>query len=145
MRKLFILFSLVIGLCFVSTANAQTPIVFGKVAKEKIITITVRANRTNKYSISLKKNQVVNMAVEGDIGVSRDNDFPVISLNLTNGIENVDQSQDDEGTLSILAGRNGKFIISVFNSDKKRARTFRLKLVLSNDKAAFAGGEPVSN
>lgn len=144
MRKLFILFSLMIGLVFVTNTNAQTPIQFAKNGNEKVITLTVKAKGTNKYSLSLKKDQVVNMSVEGDIGVSRDNDFPVISLNLANGVENVDQSQDDEGSLSILAGRNGKFIISVFNSDKKRARTFKLRLKLSNDKADFAGGEPTN-
>ena len=145
MKKLSILFSLIISLVFVSSATAQTPTVvtFAKGATEKTMTITVAAGITNKYSITVKKDQVINVGVEGDINVSKTTEFPVISVNAANAVEDVDQTQDGEGYLSILAGRNGKFIIDVANSDKKRARTFTIKFKVTDDKADFAGGEEV--
>lgn len=145
MKKLSILFSLIIGFVFVSAANAQTPtaVTFAKGAVEKTMTITVKAGATSKYSISVKKDQVINVGVEGDINVSKTTEFPVISVNLDNGVEDVDRWQDGEGYLSILAGKNGKYIVSVFNSDKKRARTFTIKFKVTNDKDDYAGGEEV--
>ena len=143
MKKNIILFSLVIGFIFVSNAKAQTVVAFDKGKSEKTLTITVKPGGTNKYSVSVKKEQVINMEIDGDIGVSKVNDFPVISLNLDNGVEKVDNWQDGEGYLSILAGKSGKYIVSVYNSDKKRARTFKLKVKVTNDKEDFAGGEEV--
>jgi hypothetical protein len=142
MKKLSILLSLVFGLFIVSTANAQTPITY-KIGTEKVLTITVPAGKEKLYSMTVKKGQVINLGISGDIGVSKTNDFPVISLNLNNGVEDVDRSQDGEGYLSILAGRNGKYIVNVANSDKKRARTFKLKVTVSNNKEDFLGGEEV--
>jgi hypothetical protein len=142
MKKLSILLSLVFGLFLVSTANAQTPITY-KIGTEKVLTITVPAGKEKLYSMTVKKGQVINLGISGDIGVSKTNDFPVISLNLNNGVEDVDRSQDGEGYLSILAGRNGKYIVNVANSDKKRARTFKLKVTVSNNKEDFLGGEEV--
>ncbi len=106
------------------------------------MTITVRAGGESKYAITVKKDQVVNIEVEGDIGVSKTNDFPVIWINVGYK-EGVDRNQDGEAYYSLLAGRTGKYIITVGNSDKKRARTFKLKVEVSNDKADFQGGEPV--
>lgn len=145
MKKLPVLFGLFVILIFVSAVNAQTPtiVTFAKGAVEKTMTVTVKANGTNKYSLSVKKDQVINVGVEGDIGVSKTNDFPVVSINLDNGVENVDNWQDGEAYLSILAGKNGKYIVSVFNSDKKRARTFSIKFKVTNDRADYAGGEDV--
>ena len=143
MRKLFILLSLVIGFLFVSTAKAQTVVAFEKGKTEKTMTVTIKPNGETKYSVTVKKGQVINFGVEGDINVSKTTEFPVISINLDNGVEKVDNWQDGEGYLSILAGKNGKYIVSVFNSDKKRARTFKLKVKVTNDKADYAGGEEV--
>lgn len=145
MKKLSVLFGLFVILTFVSAVNSQTPTVvsFAKGASEKTLTITVKPNAANKYSISVKKDQVINVGVEGDINVSKTTEFPVISINLNNGVENVDNWQDGEGYLSVLAGKNGKYIVSVFNSDKKRARTFTIKFKVTDDKADFAGGEVV--
>lgn len=140
MRKLFILLSLTIGLLFVSNANAQTTITFAKGASSKTMNITVKPNGETKYSITVKKGQVINIEVSGDIGVSKTNDFPVVSTNLTNGKDGVDNWQDGEGYLSVLAGRNGAYIVSVANSDKKRARTFKLKVSVSNNKDDYMGG-----
>ncbi|MEK7723919.1 MAG: hypothetical protein AAB336_06190 [Acidobacteriota bacterium] len=143
MKKLSILVGLIIA--FVFSTNAQTPtaVQFEKGASEKTLTITVKAGGTNKYSVSVKKEQVINFGVEGDINVSKATEFPVISINLDNGVEKVDNWQDGEGYLSILAGKNGKYIVSVSNSDKKRTRTFKLKVKVTNDKGDFAGGEEV--
>lgn len=143
MKKLSILLSLII--CFVSAAKAQTSttISFAKGAVEKTMTITVKAGGTNKYSISVRKDQVINVGIEGDIMVSKTTEFPVISINSANAVEDVDRTQDGEGYLSILAGRNGKYIIDVFNSDRKRARTFTIKFKVTDDTADFAGGEEV--
>lgn len=142
MKKLSILFSLIIGFVFVSAANAQTPVTFAKGASGKTMTVTVKAGGENKYAITVKKDQVVNIGVEGDIGVSKTNDFPVVYINVDYK-EGVDRTQDGEAYYSLLAGRSGKYIITVSNSDKKRARTFKLNVKVTNDKADFLGGEEV--
>jgi hypothetical protein len=144
MKKTFILFSLAFGLFFVSSANAQTGIKFAKGKSSKTITIAVPAKGEKKYSIMVKKGQVINVGVSGDIQVSKTEEFPVIYLGLQNGVDGVDNSQDGEGYLSILAGKSGTYIFSVTNSDKKRARTFKLKVSISNNREDFAGGDPVN-
>ncbi len=143
MKNLSVLFSLVFGLFLVSAANAQTPtpITFAKGASEKVLTITVPAGKENKYAITVKKDQVVNIEVEGDIYVSKTTEFPVVSINV-NYKEGVDRTQDGEAYYSLLAGRNGKYIITVSNGAKE-ARTFKLQVKVTNDKADFAGGEDV--
>lgn len=135
--------SLVIALVFASESHAQTKIVFAKGKTEKTLTIKVPAGVTKLYSVAVKKDQVINAGVEGDIGVSKNNDFPVISLNLQNPDEELDRWQDGEGYLSVLTGKKGTYVISVFNSDKKRARTFKLKVSITNDLNDFMGGEEV--
>ena len=143
MKKLFILLSLTIGFLFVSNANAQTKVVFAKGTMSKTMTVTVKSKGENKYSITVKKGQVINVGVSGDVMVSKTEEFPVIYLGLQNGVDGVDQTQDGESYLSILAGKNGTYIFNIGNSDKKRARTFKLKVTVSNNKEDFAGGEPV--
>jgi hypothetical protein len=140
MKKLSILLSLVFGLFLVSAANAQTPITY-KVGTEKVLTITVKAKSSNKYAITVKKGQVVNIGAEGNIGISKTNDFPVISINMDYK-EGVDRTQDGEAYYSMIAGRNGKYIISVGNSAKE-SRTFKLKVTVSDNKEDFLGGEEV--
>ena len=140
MKKLSILVGLFFGLFLVSKANAQTPITY-KVGTEKVLTITVAAGKANKYVITVKKEQVVNIGVQGNIGVSETNDFPVVSIDV-NYKDGVDRTQDGEAYFSLLAGRNGKYIITVYNGAKE-ARTFKLKVKVSNDKADFLGGEEV--
>jgi hypothetical protein len=101
MKKLSILLSLVFSQFLISTITAQTLtlIQFDKGASEKTLTITVAAGGKNKYSITVKKNQVINFGIEGDINVSKTTEFPVISVNLTNGVKDIDKSQDGEGYL----------------------------------------------
>jgi len=139
MKKLFILMSLAVSLFFVAETNAQTKIVFAKGASSKTMTITVPANSERLYSVAVRKDQVINIGAEGDIFVSKTEEFPVISLNLTNGEEDVDQTQDGEGYLSILTGRTATYIFNVSNSSN-RVRTFTLKVSVTNDRADFAGG-----
>lgn len=139
MKKLFVLFTLVIGLFLVSEANAQTKIVFAKGATSKTITVTVPAKSEKSFSLIVKSEQVINVGITGDIFVSKSEQFPVISLNSTNAEEGVDQTQDGEGYLSILAGRSGTFKFSVSNSSN-RARTFKMKVAVTNDRDDFAGG-----
>lgn len=143
MKKIFVLFSLIIGLVFVSSAFAQTKIVFAKGATTKTMTITIKPKGEMNYSIAVKKGQVINAEVEGDIQVSKTDLFPVIYLGLNNGADGVDNWQDGEAYLSILAGKNRTYIFNVGNSDKKRARTFKLKITVSNKKEDFMGGIPV--
>lgn len=143
MKKILVLLSLMIGLFFVAQTNAQTKVVFAKGASSKTLTVTIPANGEKTFSVQVKENQVINATVAGDINVSKKTEFPVISLNLANGDDEVDRTQDGEGYLSILAGKNGTYIISVANSDKKRARTFSLKIVVTNDREDFLGGEEV--
>lgn len=146
MKKLFIVLSICAGILFFGSVetNAQTTkIMFAKGASSKTLTVTIPAGKAKSFSIQVRENQVINIAVSGDINVSKTTEFPVISVNLTNGEEGVDNWQDGEGYLSILAGKNGNYIFSVANSDKKRARTFSMKVAVTNDRADFAGGEEV--
>jgi len=143
MTKLFILLVLTIGFVFVSEANAQTKVIFAKGASSKKMSVTIPAKGEKTFSVQVKEGQVINVGVSGDINVSKTTEFPVISVNLTNGEDGVDQTQDGEGYLSILAGKNGTYIFSVANSDKKRARTFNMEVKVTNDRADFLGGEEV--
>lgn len=123
--------------------SAQTPVVFAKGASAKTMTITVGPKDMNTYSISVREGQVINITVSGDTAISKTNEFPVIGLNLANGVEDVDQWQDGEGYLSVLAGQTKKYVVSINNSDRKRARKFTLKVSVSSDKADYMGGESV--
>lgn len=143
MKKLSIAICFLVFMGFAATANAQTPIQFSKGASSKTLTITVKPGNSNKYSIAVRKGQVINVSMDGDISVSKTEEFPVVYASLTNGVEDVDQSQDGEGYLSILAGKTKAYVIEVGNSDKKRARTFKLKVTVTNNKEDFLGGEPV--
>lgn len=140
MKNIFIVF-LAIGLLFIfdSAANAQTEIKFARGTSSKIINVTVPANDERSYSVLVKKGQVINVTVTGDIAQSRTVKFPVISVNLTNGENDVDHWQDGEGYLSILTGTDGNFIFSVTNSSN-RARTFRMKVAVTNDQDDYLGG-----
>jgi hypothetical protein len=145
MKKLFIAMSICAGILFFGSLeiNAQTKIVFVKGASSKMMTVTIPAKGEKTFSVQVKKDQVINVGVSGDINVSKKTEFPVIYLGLTNGDDGVDRTQDGEGYLSILAGKNGTYIFSVTNSDKKRARTFKLEVKVTNDREDFEGGEEV--
>lgn len=130
-----------LALLSIAEANAQTPVVFEKGTSEKTLTVAVGPKDMKTFSLTVKKGQVINFSASGDIQISKTEEFPVIGINLSNGVEDVDQWQDGEAYLSILAGRTGKYVIAVNNSDKKRARTFKLKVSVTNDKADYAGGE----
>lgn len=142
MKKLLIMSALLIGLFFVSDSNAQTAIQFAKGASSKTVSVTVPASGEKSFSVQVKSGQVINVEVSGDINISKTNEFSVISVNLTNGEEGVDNWQDDSGTLSVLTGRNGKYIFNVSNSSK-RARTFKMKVSVTNDRDDYQGGEDV--
>ncbi len=111
---------------FVEQTNAQTKVVFAKGASSKTLTVTLPAKGEKTFSVQVKEGQVINVGVSGDINVSKTTEFPVIYLGLTNGDDEVDRTQDGEGYLSILTGKNGIYVFSVTNSDKKRARTFKM-------------------
>lgn len=145
MKKTLLLMIFAIAAVAGSAADtsAQTPVVFAKGASAKTMTITVGPKDMNTYSISVREGQVINITVSGDIAISKTNEFPVIGLNLANGVEDVDQWQDGEGYLSVLAGQTKKYVVSINNSDRKRARKFTLKVSVSSDKADYMGGESV--
>ena len=143
MKNIFVLLSLAFCILFVSDADAQTKIVFGKGASSKTMTVTIPAKSEKSFSVQVGAEQVINIEVSGDVNVSKTTEFPVISINLTNGVEDVDSWQDGEGYLSILTGKKGTYIFSVANSDKKRARTFTMQIVVTNDRNDFEGGEKV--
>lgn len=138
MKTIFILFSLAVGLFIVSSANAQTKITLGKGAYKKTISVTIPANGNKSFSITAKTSQIINVLLSGDIATSKTNEFPVISANLTNGEEGVDEWQDGEEYLSIFAGRTGTFIFSVANSSN-RARTFKIQVSFTNNKSDYLG------
>jgi hypothetical protein len=144
MKKILILTSLLIGLFLVPESNAQTAIQFAKGASSKTVSVTVAANGEKSFSVQVKSGQVINVEVSGDMSVSKTNEFSVISVNLANGEDGVDNWQDDSGTLSILTGRNGKYIFNVSNSSK-RARTFKMKVSVTNDRDDYQGGEDVGD
>lgn len=143
MKITVILFSLAFGLLMAVDTNGQTPIVFEKGKAEKSLTVTIGPHDMKTFSLYVKKGQVINVGVTGDINISKTEEFPVIGLSLANGVEAVDKTQDGEGYLSILSGRKGKYVITVNNSDRKSSRTFKLKVKVTNDLADFAGGEDV--
>jgi len=145
MKIKFLLFTFVIAGFFALNSNAQTPVVFAKGTSSKTLTVTVGPKTMKTFSLNVREGQVINATVKGDIGLSKTNDFPVIYLNLANAVEDVDKTQDGEGYLSVLTGRTGKYVITVGNSDIKRARTFTLKIAVTDDKADFLGGEEVEN
>jgi hypothetical protein len=139
MKKLFVLLSLTIGFLFVSTANAQTPITFAKGKPKKTMTITMKAGGSNKYAITVKKNQVINVTTSGNTGIEPNKDsFSVVNPSIDYK-EGVDRTQDGEGYFSIYTGRSGKYIITVLNG-AKQSRTFKLTFEISNNKEDFQGG-----
>jgi hypothetical protein len=139
MKKLFVLLSLTIGFLFVSTANAQTPITFAKGKSKKTMTITMKAGGSNKYAITVKKNQVINVTTSGNTGIEPNKDsFSVVNPSIDYK-EGVDRTQDGEGYFSIYTGRSGKYIITVSNG-AKQSRTFELTFEISNNKEDFQGG-----
>jgi hypothetical protein len=143
MKKILLLMIFAVAIVAASAvaASAQTPVVFAKGASSKTMTITVGPKDMKTYSISVREGQVINFTASGDIAISKTNEFPVIGLNLANGVENVDQWQDGEGYLSVLAGQTKKYVVSINNSDRKRARTFTIKVSVTDDKADYVGGE----
>jgi hypothetical protein len=143
MKNLFILLGF-IGLisAFGTSVNAQTKISFEKGAS-KTLTVSIPAQSEKRYSVLVKKNQVINVTVSGDINVSKDVEFPVISVNLVNGEEGVDNWQDGEGYLSVLTGTDGNFIFSVSNSSN-RTRVFRMRVAVTNDPDDYMGGIEVN-
>lgn len=140
MKNTLIVFALALGFVFAGSTNAQTPVVFAKGTTEKTMTITVKPKDMNTYALSVKSGQVINVSVSGDISISKTEEFPVIGLNLTNGVEDVDQWQDGEAYLSVLTGTTKKYVISINNSDRKRARTFKITFKVTDDIADYAGG-----
>jgi hypothetical protein len=133
MKNLFILFGFIgFVLTLGTSADAQTRISFDKGAFSKTLTVTVPAKSEKQYSVLVKKNQVINVTVSGDINVSKNIEFPAISLNLVNG-------QDGEGYLSVLTGTDGHFIFSVSNSSN-RPRTFKMRVSVTDDHDDYMGG-----
>jgi hypothetical protein len=138
MKKLFLVLGLTIGLFLVSNANAQTPITFAKGQTEKTLTITVKPKGTNKYIVTARKGQVINVTTSGNIGLSKTNPWSVVNPSIVFK-EGVDKTQDGEGYFSIYTGRSGKYIITV-GSSAKESRTVKLTVVVSNNKEDFEGG-----
>jgi hypothetical protein len=140
MKNLFILFGFIgFVLTLGTSADAQTRISFDKGAFSKTLTVTVPAKSEKQYSVLVKKNQVINVTVSGDINVSKNIEFPAISLNLVNGEDGVDNWQDGEGYLSVLTGTDGHFIFSVSNSSN-RPRTFKMRVSVTDDHDDYMGG-----
>jgi hypothetical protein len=138
MKKLLVLCSFAIAFLFVSNANAQTPITFAKGKTEKTMTITIKPKGENKYVITVKKGQVINVSTSGNVGLSKTNSWSVVNPSIDYK-EGVDKTQDGEGYFSIYTGRNGKYIITV-GSSAKESRTVKLKVEVSYNKEDFQGG-----
>lgn len=139
MKTIGLLFTIAAALFAVAEAKAQTAITFAKGASSKTITVTIPAKGEKKFSLAVNAEQVINIGISGDISVSRSNDFPVISLNLSNGEDGVDNWQDGEGYLSILTGSKKSYVFSVANSSG-RARTFSMKVSVTNNRDDYMGG-----
>jgi hypothetical protein len=138
MKKLCLVFSLAIAFIFVSNVNAQTPITFAKGKMKKTMTVTLKAGASSKYTITVKKNQVINVMTSGNTGIEPNKDsFSVVNPSID--FKDVDQTQDGEGYFSIYTGRSGKYIITVRNG-AKQSRTFKLTVEVSNNKEDFQGG-----
>lgn len=141
MKKItIIIVSIILAFFAKGTSNAQTPIMFEKGKSEKTISLTLPSGKEKTYSVAVNKGQVINLGLSGDIKVADDNEFPVISLNLLNGENEIDDWQDGEGYLSILTGRKGNYIFKVSNSDRYRSRTFAMDLKITSNKSDYLGG-----
>ncbi len=144
MRKLLISVGLVLGIiggvggALTSTASAQTKIVFARGAFSKTISTTVAPGRGKSYSVSVRSGQVINVELSGDIATSKSNSFPMVFVNLNNGENGIDQFQDGEGYLSVLTGRDGKYIFTLTNGSK-RSRLVKFKVAITDDINDFFG------
>lgn len=138
MRKLMISAGLIFGLIggvgggFAPTASAQTKIVFARGAFSKTISTTISPGRGKSYSVSVRSGQVINVDLSGDIATSKTNSFPMVFVNLNNGENGIDQFQDGEGYLSVLTGRDGKYIFTLTNGSK-RSRIVKFKVAITDD------------
>jgi len=139
MKTILIFSSLLAGFLFVSEARAQTPVVFGRGTSSKTITVTVPARGSKSFSVAVNRRQVINVNLSGDIAVSRTNEFPAVSVNLTNGRDGVDNWQDGEGYLSVLTGSKKTYIFNVANSSR-RARTFKMRVKVTSNPDDYFGG-----
>jgi hypothetical protein len=128
MKKHAILLSLILGLFLFSEARAQTPIVIEKGASSKTVTVTIPAGASRRFSIVVRRNQIINIDVPADV-----------SANLTNGADTVDNWQDGEGFLSILTGRKGAYVFSLSNSSR-RVRTFKMRVAITDNRDDYRGG-----
>ena len=144
MRKLLISVGLVLGIiggvggALTSTASAQTKIVFAHGAFSKTISTTVAPGRGKSYSVSVRSGQVINVELSGDIATSKSNSFPMVFVDLNNGENGIDQFQDGEGYLSVLTGRDGKYIFTLTNGSK-RSRLVKFKVAITDDINDFFG------
>ena len=128
MKKVLIVLSLIFGLFMVAETKAQTPIVFGKGASSKTVTVTIPAGGSKEFSIAVNRNQVINVDLPGSV-----------SVNLSNGRDGVDNWQDGEGYLSVLTGRKGVYVFSVDNSGR-RARTLTMRVSVTSNSGDYRGG-----
>jgi hypothetical protein len=138
MRRMLISIGLAIGIAggsvaaLAPTAAAQTKVVFARGAFSKTISTTIASSRGKSYSVSVRSGQLITVYLFGDIAHSKSESFPIVSVNLDNGINGEDQWIDGEGYLSILTGRDGKYIFTVRNGSK-RSRSVKFKVTITDD------------
>jgi hypothetical protein len=123
---------------FAPSATAQTKIVFAKGAFSKTTSTTIAPGRGKSYSVSVRSGQVINVELFGDIATSKSNSFPAVYVNLSNAEADVDAWQDGEGYLSVLTGKDGKYIFTVTNGSK-RSRIVKFKVTITDDVNDFIG------
>jgi hypothetical protein len=144
MRRMLISIGLTLGIlggsgaALTPTASAQTKIVFARGAFSKTISTTIASGRGKSYSVSVRSGQVITVDLFGDIATSKSNSFPIVYVNLDNGVNGEDQWIDGEGYLSILTGFDGKYIFTVDNGSK-RSRSVKFKVTITDDIKDFAG------
>ena len=122
MKKTLVMFGLITGfiLAVNLSATAQTRIAFAKGASEKTITVTIPAKGRQSFVLLVSKNQAIN------VNAMINRDVTDLGFSLVNGGRS-DKFEDFEGGLSVLTGRKGDYIFSIYNNSKK-SRTFKMKV-----------------
>jgi hypothetical protein len=143
MRKLLISIGLVLGLLgglgggLTPTASAQTKITFARGAFSKTISTLMTPGRRKSYSVSVRSGQVINVELSGDIETSKTNPRPLVFVHLTSEYDG-DQFEDGEGYLSVLTGRDGKYVFTLTNGSK-RSRNVTFKVAITDDVNDYIG------
>ena len=135
LKKTLVMFGLITGFILavnLSAAAQTTRISFAKGASEKTISVTIPANGTKRFVLSVGLKQAIN------INALTNQNLLDLSFKLLNAVR-ADKFEDFEGGLTVLTGGKGDYGFSVSNNGKK-SRTFNMKVRVGNA-SEYEGGQ----